>query len=167
MSKLIKKLNVPENARKNRIMCPDALNIYEDRVESVGGQGKTWFFRDYIGIDLAVASLHCAFSGVRFLTSANAGRLPTNGAAMLSDNNRVNFCSGTFSYKDANAFAKTAYIEIKKAFEDYKINSDKPAEPNPSTLSSMDEIKKLKELLDIGAVTQEEFDAKKKQLLGL
>ncbi|MGW8114034.1 SHOCT domain-containing protein [Caproicibacterium sp. NSD3] len=37
-----------------------------------------------------------------------------------------------------------------------------------STLSSAaDEIKKFKELLDSGAITQEEFDAKKKQLLGL
>ncbi len=33
--------------------------------------------------------------------------------------------------------------------------------------SAMDELKKLKELLDMGIVTQEEFDAKKKQLLGL
>lgn len=33
--------------------------------------------------------------------------------------------------------------------------------------SSMDELKKLKELLDMGIITQEEFDAKKKQLLGL
>lgn len=28
-------------------------------------------------------------------------------------------------------------------------------------------VKKMKELLDIGAITQEEFDAKKKELLGL
>lgn len=33
--------------------------------------------------------------------------------------------------------------------------------------SSADEIKKFKELLDNGIITQEEFDAKKKQLLGL
>ena len=33
--------------------------------------------------------------------------------------------------------------------------------------SAADEILKLKQLLDIGAITQEEFDAKKKQLLGL
>ena len=30
-----------------------------------------------------------------------------------------------------------------------------------------DELKKFKELLDMGAISQEEFDAKKKQLLGL
>lgn len=33
--------------------------------------------------------------------------------------------------------------------------------------SAADEIKKWKELLETGAITQEEFDAKKKQLLGL
>ena len=34
-------------------------------------------------------------------------------------------------------------------------------------VSNADEIKKFKELLDIGVITQEEFDTKKKQLLGL
>jgi uncharacterized membrane protein len=33
--------------------------------------------------------------------------------------------------------------------------------------STVDELKKYKELLDTGAITQEEFDTKKKQLLGL
>ena len=36
-----------------------------------------------------------------------------------------------------------------------------------STQSAADELKKFKELLDQGVITQEEFDAKKKQLLGL
>ena len=39
--------------------------------------------------------------------------------------------------------------------------------PAASAVSAADEIKKFKELLDLGAITQEEFDAKKKQLLGL
>lgn len=42
--------------------------------------------------------------------------------------------------------------------------AETPAAP---AASSMDELKKLKELLDMGIITQEEFDAKKKQLLGL
>ena len=33
--------------------------------------------------------------------------------------------------------------------------------------SAADELKKFKELLDVGAITQAEFDAKKKQLLGI
>lgn len=44
-------------------------------------------------------------------------------------------------------------------------------EPNPETetkvTSPADEILKLKQLLDAGVLTQDEFDAKKKQLLGL
>ena len=36
-----------------------------------------------------------------------------------------------------------------------------------TTPSAADELKKFKELLDMGVITQEEFDAKKKQLLGL
>lgn len=43
-------------------------------------------------------------------------------------------------------------------------------QPNPTpapTVSSVEEIKKYKELLDMGIITQQEFDAKKKQLLGL
>lgn len=38
--------------------------------------------------------------------------------------------------------------------------------PAPA-VSAADELKKFKELLDMGVITQEEFDAKKKQLLGL
>lgn len=38
---------------------------------------------------------------------------------------------------------------------------------NTPILDPYDEVKKLKELLDIGAITQEEFDTKKKQLLNL
>lgn len=36
-----------------------------------------------------------------------------------------------------------------------------------SNVSPIEEVKKLKELLDMGIITQEEFDTKKKQLLGL
>lgn len=37
----------------------------------------------------------------------------------------------------------------------------------PPAGDAADEIKKFKELLDMGIITQDEFDAKKKQLLGL
>ena len=38
---------------------------------------------------------------------------------------------------------------------------------NYAPISAADEIKKIKERLDLGVITQEEFDTKKKQLLGL
>ena len=51
--------------------------------------------------------------------------------------------------------------------EEWKnINNKSKTETN-NNLSIADEIKKFKELLDSGVITQEEFDAKKKELLGL
>lgn len=45
---------------------------------------------------------------------------------------------------------------------------DKPAGiTNPSETSVMDQLKELKEMLDEGLITQEDYDAKKQQLLGL
>ena len=43
----------------------------------------------------------------------------------------------------------------------------KLANPSSSSTSAADEIAKYKKLADDGIITQEEFEAKKKQLLGL
>lgn len=49
------------------------------------------------------------------------------------------------------------------------LKEDKKASANTNVLtaSSADEILKYKDLLDMGAITQDEFDEKKRQLLGL
>ena len=41
------------------------------------------------------------------------------------------------------------------------------SDSSTTNYSNADELKKFKELLDSGVISQEEFDAKKKQLLGL
>ena len=48
--------------------------------------------------------------------------------------------------------------------EKKKMLRDKPDNANAG---NADELKKYKDLLDSGVISQEEFDAKKKQLLGL
>ena len=45
-------------------------------------------------------------------------------------------------------------------------NEEKTNRGNGEIVSVADEIRKFKELLDMGAISQSEFDAKKKQLLG-
>ena len=60
----------------------------------------------------------------------------------------------------------SSLVEITMEEWEKSLNEKKPSN-NPVGGSVADEIKKFKELLDIGAITQEEFDAKKKQLLGL
>ena len=77
-------------------------------------------------------------------------------------------------YQSENSFIiQKQYADMGKKI--YKYINERIAEArkqkNASTvvnaLSPAEELKKFKELLDIGIVTQEEFDAKKKQLLGL
>ena len=75
---------------------------------------------------------------------------------------------------------KIAFVGLSNAFEIYKSISNllierqiKQETNNTNTIkheipqNNADELKKYKELLDSGVITQEEFDAKKKQLLGL
>ena len=57
-----------------------------------------------------------------------------------------------------------AYLYIKERIAFYKQQKTPQA---VSAISPADELKKFKELLDSGIITQDEFDAKKKELLGL
>lgn len=55
----------------------------------------------------------------------------------------------------------------KECLSELWCKSKKNAPVVVNNLSAADEIKKYKELLDLGIITQEEFDQKKKQLLNL
>ncbi len=84
----------------------------------------------------------------------------------------------TISVSTSSGLTKFAlignYVEIgnvlSKIINDRQDNTSSKiethTEPAPTT-SDMDELIKLKQLLDMGIITQEEFDAKKKQLLGI
>ena len=97
------------------------------------------------------------FVGVDFGASQNRNS--------MNDTNRILFCSGMFSFGKTNDFATYVGTVIRKAFENYKNNDT--VKVTGATNSATDEILKLKKLLDQGIITQEEFNAKKKQLLGL
>ena len=63
-----------------------------------------------------------------------------------------------------------AKLGVLKAGTPKPIEASKPnssAQQNTNNNSYVEELKQLKELLDCGIISQEEFDAKKKQLLGL
>lgn len=64
-----------------------------------------------------------------------------------------------------NSFPEKA---LKSLTTEPAVEQSAPSTPQSSPATDpLDEIKKLKGLLDMGAITQEEFDAKKKQLLNL
>lgn len=68
----------------------------------------------------------------------------------------------SFSYRTSASAAQA----IVASFE-YMKNSAKADKSEPQKSSAADEIRKFKDLLDSGAITQDEYDVKKKQLLGI
>jgi len=68
-----------------------------------------------------------------------------------------------FSGKERNAEAEIIVAYIRQQIEQIK---NAPAGGVVQQLSPAEELKKFKDLLDLGVITQEEFDTKKKQLLG-
>ncbi len=84
----------------------------------------------------------------------NASYLILGGVELArADENSVVF-RGTESYDIA--------LKMKKYIEEYKEES-----PSVANVSAADEILKLKALMDDGIITLEEFNAKKKLLLGI
>ena len=178
MGNLIKKIIVPSEQRKRttiaRNLYYDTLEIYDNKVVGYlnGSQNMTWYFKEYTGIDIVKANMNSQFAQVVFLTGMNAknrvvgidfGSVQNRNA--MNDTNRILFCSGMFSFGKTNDFANSVGTEIRAAFENYKNND--VVEVTGSTNSAADEILKFKNLLDQDIITQEEFNAKKKELLGL
>ena len=177
--KPMKKITIPPDQRKKTTLASnlyyDTLEIYENKVVGYlnGNQTMTWYFKEYSGIDFVKANMNSQFAQIVFLTGMNAknrvvgidfGSVQNQNA--MNDTNRILFCSGMFSFSKTNDFANSVAAEIRAAFETYKDNAGTEAAAS-APVSAADELKKFKELLDMGAITQEEFDAKKKQLLGL
>ncbi len=72
----------------------------------------------------------------------------------------------TFNVGVNSVFASNIYNCVHNALDEIKGNAA-VASTNTSAKSPVEQVKELKELLDMGAITQEDFDTKKKQLLGL
>lgn len=93
---------------------------------------------------------------------------------MLKDGSTFAIPFLTQTTKSDSYTAQNAYNElydimaiIKAGMNATKQQEENIADSSSSNTSSLDEIKKLKELLDMNAITQEEFEAKKKELLNL
>lgn len=100
--------------------------------------------------------------------SLTLGYIQLETASVMMNNKGDNFFNeNTFTYNEPdlpNGLADEVVNFIKGKVAECKANKSAPA---VAQLSAADEMKKFKELLDMGVITQEEFDAKKKQLLGL
>ena len=141
------------------------LYIYEDKIV-IERKGFKAFLTQGLkgGKTIPIASLtNIQFKPVGKFTNGYIqfsvlGEVGSKGGALAagSDENTV-----FFTKKNAEV------AENIRAFLEDKIINKSNTPTNIQALSPAEELKKFKELLDAGVITQEEFDAKKKQLLGL
>ena len=116
---------------------------------------KTVYFADCLGVQFKKTGLTIGYL-----------QLETASSTM---NNRHNnfFAENTFTFTNCeNIDEVVGYIQSRIAT--YKMGrAERSVQEVTSIVSPIEEIKQYKELLDMGILTQEEFDTKKKQLLGL
>lgn len=115
---------------------------------------KTIYYKDAIGVQYKPSSI---VDGYIQVETAAGG--VTSSSSQYGGENSIQF-----SGKERNAEAETIVDFIKKKIEEIK---NAPVGGVVQQLSPAEELKKFKELLDEGIITQEEFDKKKKELLGI
>ena len=144
------------------------LSVYGDRVSlittpkvSVGNYSngeKTIYYKDCVGIQFNPSPSSWQLGYLQFETSSN-----------MTNHSSTYYNENTFVwYSNKSEVTNESMQEIcdfvHKKIGTYK-NEERVVNVSNSQ-SSADELKKYKDLLDAGVITQEEFDAKKKQLLG-
>ena len=148
------------------------LFIFEDRVEltQTGTMGlltqglkgtKTFYYVDISSIEFK----NCGLTSGYFEFTVPGGPKGHSGVwAGINNDNRFSFGATTLEKAKELASEMAIYNEVLQN----KLKQAKSSKNSaPTTQSTASEIKEYKALLDEGIITQEEFDAKKKQLLGL
>lgn len=140
------------------------IRVYDDKVEIE----KSGFFMNNTAKSLAMAnivSVSIKPSGwgrgyIEFTTPGSRDSRNTEEA--LKNENALCFKNGS---QDAEAQKIKSFVEEK--ILELSQNKSGGTTIIQQSASAAEELKKFKELLDMGIITQEEFDAKKKQLLGI
>ena len=144
------------------------LDVYEDKVVitvkanfgsfltgNISDGEKTIYFVDCIGVQFKKSGFQIGY--LQFETAS--GTMNNKSSNFFNENS---FTWDTS--KQSNETMEEVANYCKKRIDEIKSNKNSAAVVN---VSPAEELKKFKELLDMGIITQEEFDSKKKQLLGL
>lgn len=116
---------------------------------------KTIYYRDCIGVQFKESGLQIGYLQLE----------TASGIMNMKQNNFFNENSFTFDTTvQSNEKMNEVADYVRGKVEEAKNGGGQTV---VKEASAADEIKKFKELLDMGIITQEEFNAKKKQLLGL
>ena len=146
------------------------ITIYEDRaiLKTKAGVGsfltgnatdgeKTIYFSDVIGVQFKKSGV-----SIGYLQLETASSSDNNKRSNFFNENSFTFDSTVITnekMEEVAEYVRARVAECKRGAHGAAIITQ--------ALSPAEELKKFKELLDLGVITQEEFDAKKKQLLGL
>ena len=125
------------------------LAVYEDRVllGTFCGE-RTIYYRNCV-------SVHVTAESIGFETTS--ADIPLDNTFFWSYTDKSSMVTSEYM-SDVIKFIKSKVAECKQLSSANSVTDSE---------SNADELKKYKDLLDQGVITQEEFDAKKKQLLGL
>lgn len=148
------------------------MNVYEDRIEltqegkrgfiSQGLAGvKTYYYNDITTIQFKNCGWTAGFFEFTF-----AGGIDRRGGAMggMHNDNRFMFGASTIGKAKEKAVEMEKVNEyIQMRLREYKTTLQNVTAP----ISSADELEKFNDLFKKGIITKEEFEAKKKQLLGI
>ena len=118
---------------------------------------KTIYYSDCIGVQFRKSGLV-----IGYLQLETASSTMNNKSDNHFNENSFTFDTSTVSNEKMEDVADY----VKSKVEEFKRAKNAPITVTTG-VSSADELKKFKELFDMGVITQEEFDLKKKQLLGL
>ena len=118
---------------------------------------KTIYYKDCVGVQFKPAGFTIGY--LQFETAS--GMMNNKGSNFFGENS-FTFDTTVISNEKMQEVANY----VKKRIDEIKTGADKPT-TIVNAISPAEELKKMKELLDLGIITQEEFNAKKKQLLGL
>ena len=121
------------------------VTIYEDYL--IWGEGTFHRAETHINYSdiISVSASDGGFFGNAFIQLNTAGR----------------------TYTISSLGKEKGFYHLKEIIDEKVALAKKKAASNASTISAADEIAKYKELANKGVISQSEFEAKKKQLLGL
>lgn len=141
---------------ENKVVIKTKIGIGSIMSGSTFNGEKTIYFADCIGIQFKKAGIMIGY--LQFETASNG--VNSSGSSNFYAENSFNWETTKIPNKKMIEVAEYC----KKQIEEYKTKNNSPI---VNEVSAADELKKFKGLLDSGVITKEEFEAKKKQLLGL
>ena len=139
-----------------KIAADCSLTLYDNELS---GQIRSRLFRSSKNLSIPLNKVDSIFTKADSLDMRRGGKR----VIIVSGRSHFNLCC----VQNADEFTAACMKELGRLQKSSTAVQSAPVVQNVQQLSAADELAKFKKLLDDGVITQEDFDAKKKQLLRL